>query len=115
MTPKNGLITGATNLLVLSILKNNGDSYVYEIWKYITNSSKELLSISHNTVYTTVYKLKEKNMISEYSQIVTKKRIRIYYHIEPAGEEYLKELEKNYLNFSQGMECFFSSLKQGQT
>lgn len=110
MASKNGLITGVTNLLVLSMLKNNGDSYVYEICKYITNSSKELLSISHNTVYTAMYKLEEENMISEYSQIVGRKRTRIYYHIEPAGKEYLKKLEKNYLDFSQGMECFFSSL-----
>ena len=50
MAYKNTLITGITDLLVLTILKNKGDCYAYEISKYITNESNELLSISPNTI-----------------------------------------------------------------
>ena len=50
MAYKNSIITGITDLLVLLILKEKGDSYVYEICKYITENSNELLSIPHNTV-----------------------------------------------------------------
>ena len=45
MAYKNSLITGITDLLVLAILNEKGDSYVYEITKYITNHSNGLLQI----------------------------------------------------------------------
>lgn len=72
MAYKNSLITGITDLLVLSMLDRQ-DSYVYEITKSISDNSDGLLSISHNTVYTATYKLEEENMISEYSKLVGKK------------------------------------------
>ena len=90
MAYKNTLITGITDFLVLAILKSKGDCYAYEISKYITSESNELLSISPNTIYTVMYKLENEQMISEYSVLVGKKRTRIYYHIESDGEAYLK-------------------------
>ena len=98
MAYKNTLITGITDFLVLAILKSKGDCYAYEISKYITSESNELLSISPNTIYTVMYKLENEQMISEYSVLVGKKRTRIYYHIESDGEAYLKELQHDYEN-----------------
>lgn len=112
MVNKNILITGVTDLLVLSILKEKGDSYVYEISKYISNYSKGLLSISHNTIYTVMYKLEEKNMVREYAKLVGKKRTRVYYHIETAGERYLKELSELYHNMSDGVNYIFESFQE---
>lgn len=113
MAYKNTLITGITDLLVLTILKNKGDCYAYEISKYITNKSNELLSISPNTIYTVMYKLENEHMISEYSVLAGKKRTRIYYHIESAGETYLEELQHDYENMVSGMSAIFDSLKKG--
>jgi len=73
MAAKNNLIIGITDLLILSILKEKGDSYVYDVSKYIASSSNGLLSISHNTVYTVMYKLEERKMVSEYAKLVGKK------------------------------------------
>lgn len=112
MVYKNSLITGITDLLVLAILNEKGDSYVYEITKYITNCSNESLSISHNTIYTVMYKLEEENMISEYSKLVGKKRTRVYYHIEPAGKTYLDELVENYNQMICGVELIFNSFTE---
>ena len=109
MAYKNSLITGITDLLVLAILSEKGDSYVYEITKYITNCSKESLTISHNTIYTVMYKLEEEKMISEYSKLVGKKRTRVYYHIEPLGKEYLAELKNNFQQMIHGVESIFES------
>lgn len=55
MAYKNSLITGITELLVLVILDDQ-DSYVYEIKNTISNNSNNLLSISLNTIYTATYK-----------------------------------------------------------
>ena len=111
MAYKNSLITGITDLLVLYILKEKGDSYVYD---YINSTSNKLLPISHNTIYAVTYKLEESNMISEYSKLVGRKRTRVYYHIEPAGEEYLSQLLSTYKNMTAGVSLIFDTLaKEG--
>ncbi len=112
MAMKNNLITGITDLLVLAILDAK-DSYVYEITKTIQNNSNNLLSISQNTVYTATYKLEAEMMISEYSKLVGKKRTRIYYHLEPAGKEYLEQLLCTYHDMTSGVQNILNTLQQG--
>lgn len=102
MASKNYFMNGTTELLVLSLLKTH-DRYVYEIVKAIEDLSGGLLDISQNTIYTATYKLESDDMISEYPKLVGKKRTRIYYHIEPKGLEYLKELKEIYLNTTEGI------------
>ena len=80
MATKNYFMNGTTELLVLSLLREK-DSYVYEIVKAIEEMSDSLLEISQNTVYTATYKLVSEGKISEYTEIVGKKRTRVYYHI----------------------------------
>lgn len=111
MPSKNYFINGITELLILSILQKR-DSYVYEIVKEITELSGGLLNISQNTIYTATYKLGNENKISEYSKLVGKRRTRIYYHLEPAGEQYLEELLSNYLNVTNGVTNLFNSLAE---
>lgn len=112
MANKNSIVTGITDLLVLSILDKE-DSYVYEITKIINNCSENLLGISHNTVYTATYKLEEEKMITEYSRLVGKKRTRVYYHIEPSGKEHLKKLQKDYADMTHGVKKVLSSIEDG--
>ena len=53
-------------------------------------------------------------MISEYSKLVGRKRTRVYYHIEPAGEEYLSQLLSTYKNMTAGVSLIFDTLaKEG--
>lgn len=52
-------------------------------------------------------------MISEYSVLVGKKRTRIYYHLEAPGEEYLKELQRDYSNMVDGVNAILNSLEKG--
>ena len=102
MATKNYFMNGTTELLVLSLLREK-DSYVYEIVKAIEEMSDSLLEISQNTVYTATYKLVSEGKISEYTEIVGKKRTRVYYHIEPAGIEYLAELDFTYRRHTKGV------------
>ena len=59
---RNYFLTGITELLILTILKHQ-DSYAYEITKIIQQKSLELISISHATIYTAIYKLEKENYI----------------------------------------------------
>lgn len=114
MAEKNYFINGITELLILSILKEQ-DSYVYEITKKINEYSKENLSISQNTIYAATYKLENDNKISEYSQLVGKKRTRIYYHIEEDGIKYLNELKQQFSKTVTGVENIMTTLKERTT
>lgn len=109
MAYKNSLITGITELLILLLLEEE-DSYVYEIKKKISNHSQDLLSISLNTIYTATYKLEEEGKIREYSKLVGKKRTRIYYHLEPSGKEYLSVLLGDYTQMCEGVQKVMNAL-----
>lgn len=108
---KNPFISGITDLLILSILKNH-DSYMYEIIKTIADYSGGLLVISQNTIYTAAYKLQNEGKISEYTKLVGKKRTRVYYRLEPKGEVCLTELAENYKKTTDGVKNIFSVLEQ---
>lgn len=113
MAERNYFINGITELLILSIL-NVHDSYAYEITKTIESESNNLLSISLNTIYTATYKLKDEGKISEYSQLVGKRRTRIYYHIEEEGIEYLEHLKINYNQMTTGVQSVLDTINNTQ-
>ena len=110
MADRNYFINGITELLILSIL-NQKDSYVYEIKKTIENSSDNLLTISQNTIYAATYKLLNEKKISEYSKLVGRRRVRIYYHLEDSGKETLAEIEKNFTQTINGVHAILNNLQ----
>ena len=109
MTSKNYFINGITELLILSVL-NDGESYVYDVTKQISQLSGGLLNISQNTVYTATYKLENDGLISEYSKLVGRKRTRVYYHLEENGKIYLKQLLISFATTAEGVKTLLSIL-----
>ena len=96
MENKNYFFSGITELLILAILADH-DSYVYEIVKFIKEYSKGYLSISQNT---------------EYSKLVGKRRTRIFYHIEPNGNSYYKQLLDSFRDAYHGVENILQALSR---
>ena len=88
------------DMLVLSLLKVK-DCYGYELVKLIKEISNGSLDIKEGTLYPVVHNLLKKEYISSRDEIVNKK-IRVYYHIEPIGKDYLEqtiiEFRKNMSN-----------------
>lgn len=86
------------DMLILSILKNK-DCYGYEIVKLIEEISHGTLNIKEGTLYPIVYRLLKSGLISS-TDVIYNKRIRVYYHIESQGIEYLEntvaEFKKKY-------------------
>lgn len=107
---KNNFTTGVTDLLMLSILKHQ-DSYMYDIINAITKLSNGKVVISQNTIYTVAYRLENEGKISGYSKVVGERRTRVYYHIEPQGEIYLKKLLKSYKETAEGIAKVLSSVE----
>lgn len=81
-------------MLILSILKD-GDHYGYEITSTIKELSDGLIIIKEGTMYPTLYKLIDNDYISS-RDVVVNKKVRVYYHLEDKGKEYLQKLEDEY-------------------
>lgn len=111
MENKNYFFSGITELLILAILVDH-DSYVYEIVKFIKEYSKGYLSISQNTIYAVTYKLENEGKISQYSKLVGKRRTRIYYHIEPDGSSYYKQILDSFKDAYHGVENILQTLSK---
>lgn len=94
MTSKNSFQKGYIELLVLQILHAKGDCYGYELSQTIKQLSNNYLSFPEGSIYPALYKLIEHQMISDYKKQVGKRLIRVYYHIEPCGQERLQELKE---------------------
>ena len=102
MAISDNLKRGTIELSVLSLLKN-GDMYGYEISQQLFILSGELYQIQESSLYPSLYRMVEKGLISDRSEKVGKRRVRVYYHLETAGEDYLKELRREYLMHTAGV------------
>lgn len=97
------------DMLVLSLLKVK-DCYGYELVKLIKEISNGSLDIKEGTLYPVVHNLLKKEYISCQDEIVNKK-IRVYYHIEPIGKEYL---EQTIIEFRKNMQGVFEIIAYGE-
>ena len=103
MASSNNFFSGITDMLILYFLKQK-DCYGYEMTKAVSELSEGLLSISINTIYTSIYKMENDGLISEYSKLVGKRRTRVYYHLEPAGIAHLEKLLASYQAMVAGVD-----------
>lgn len=83
------------DMLILSLLKQR-DCCGYEITNSIKDLSDGVIDIKEGSLYPSLYKMVDKGYISSKDEYVNRK-LRVYYHIEDAGKEYLEQLIKEYL------------------
>ena len=93
---------GITEMLILKLLSEE-DMYGYQIVNLLNERGGGMVTIKEFSLYGPLYKLVEKKCISENRVVVGKRRTRVYYHLEPEGEEYFKVLKEVYSNISAGI------------
>ena len=86
---------GFLDLIILSVL-NDGDLYGYELRKEISDRCADYFSVPEGSLYPTLYKLEDKGMISSERRQEGRRMMKVFYHIEQSGIEYLKELTKEF-------------------
>ena len=84
------VIRGYNDTIVLYILLK-GDSYGYEIGQNIATMSQGKYVIKETKLYSTFTRLEKNDYIASYEGDETKGRIRTYYRITDAGQQYFKE------------------------
>ena len=101
---------GSAELFVLLFL-SHGDAHGYELMSKIEKSSKGLLSVKSASLYPILYRLEDNGYISSERVFVestaknrrgTSARVRVVYHLEPAGRERIEKLLAEYRSFVEG-------------
>lgn len=94
---------GTVDLLLLTLLHEE-DMYGYQLSQELSNRSEGLYVMPEGSMYPTLYRMLDKGLISDHRVIVGKRRARVYYHLEPAGVEYLDKIRKEYFSMCEGIE-----------
>ena len=102
---------GVMSLVILSLLKRE-DMYGYQLVQETERSSGGRLTTQEGSLYPVLYKLLDQGYISDRKVLVGKRMTRVYYHLEPKGEEKLKELIREYEEVTQGV---FEIIKGGES
>lgn len=76
-------LKGTLSTIILSLLKENGKMYGYEICQLTKNLSKDVISITEGSIYPALHKLEKQGLIIS-SKKVYKGRTRKYYAINEA-------------------------------
>lgn len=92
---------GTAEMLLLFLLKER-DWYAYELSKALKARSLEHFDIQGPSLYTILYRLQDKGFVTTRDEQVGK-RIRVYYHISPAGEMYLDRIMAEYRSVTDGI------------
>ena len=82
-------------MLFLKILEKE-DCYGYQLTQSIQDITNGQIKIAEGTMYPILYKLQDQGYISDRQVKVRKRQTRVYYHLEPAGKEYLSQLTHDY-------------------
>lgn len=101
-TSQNSFRRGVMSLVILSLLKRE-DMYGYQLVQETERSSGGKITTQEGSLYPVLYKLVDQGLISDRKVQVGKRMTRVYYHLEPAGEQRRKELIQEYRQVSQGI------------
>ncbi len=108
MKSRNTFKKGSCEMLVLHILSQKGDCYGYELGQIIRDITNEYLSFPEGSMYPVLYKMIDNGYITDYKKQVGKRMIRVYYHIEPSGQNRLEELTQEYLKTTQSIQSILN-------
>lgn len=98
---------GSIEMLVLFLLCE-GDAYGYQLAQQIKERSGGVLSVQEGSFYPLLYRLADDGFITGKETFVKMKtgrsRMRIMYHLEPAGRERLRVLREEYEAVHRGIQ-----------
>ncbi|MFQ8999017.1 PadR family transcriptional regulator [Allofournierella massiliensis] len=99
---------GVTELVLLGLLAQR-DMYGYEMSQELQTRSGGKFILQESSMYPTLYRLEDKGYITVTKQQVGKRRTRMYYHLEPAGRDYLQSSVTEYLSMQEGIRGILAS------
>lgn len=108
MTSKDNFKRGNIEMLILYLLQEK-EMYGYQILQTLTQRSRGLFVIHEGTMYPTLYRMLDRGLISDRVELLGRRKTRVYYRIEPQGEIYLSQLQREYKQISDGIKYVIES------
>ena len=105
---KSNFKKGSVEMLLLHLLKTEGDCYGYQLSQLINQRSNGVLVIPEGSMYPTLYKLIDNNYVTDYKKVVGKRMTPVYYHLEESGKERLNELVEYYKEVADAIQKIMS-------
>ena len=105
---------GILEMLILRMLSDE-DMYGYQMINEMNMRGKGLIDIKEGSLYGPLYRLIDKNYISENKVLVGKRRTRVYYHLEPLGVEYLNTIIDVYSKVIEGVNLIMNNAGGGES
>ena len=99
---QNSFRRGVMSLVILGLLKKE-DMYGYQLVQETERQSGGRIVTQEGSLYPVLYKLVDQGLISDRKVLVGRRMTRVYYHLEPAGEQRLKELTQEYEEITKGV------------
>ena len=99
---QDNLKRGSVDLLLLTLLQEE-DMYGYQICQELAKRSDGRYKLLESSMYPILYRLIEKGYITDHKELVGKRRIRVYYHLEETGKVYLQQALEDYLSTVGGV------------
>ena len=99
MRADKNLLSGATTLLVLSLL-STGDMYGYQMIAELESRSDHTFTLKEGTLYPILHGLENEGAVKAYEQEAATGRTRRYYHITKKGLRVLDEKKREWAGFS---------------
>lgn len=112
---------GSVEMLVLLFLRKE-DAHGYQLVQMLEEYSNGLLTVKTASLYPILYRLADNGCITGRETFVAtarkgaavhSSRVRVVYHIEPAGIARLEKLLAEHRTFIEGTETVFSQLNGG--
>jgi len=113
MASRDNFKKGSVEMLLLYLLQED-NFYGYQLSQLINQRSNGILTIPEGSMYPTLYRLLDKGYITDYQKQVGKRLKRVYYHLEPEGFDYLKELLNDYYKVNEGIQLLFDFKVNGE-
>src|SRR5690625_3562743 len=95
MTVNSDMLRGFHDLMILYRL-SKGESYGYELSKFIRDQTNGLYSIKETTLYSSFNRLEKNGFILSFSKEETRGRKRTYYKLTDEGRKELKKLTEDW-------------------
>lgn len=99
---QNNFRRGVMSLVILGLLQKQ-DMYGYQLVQETERQTGGRITTQEGSLYPVLYKLVDQKLISDRKIQVGKRMTRVYYHLEPAGKQRLKELIREYEEITQGV------------
>ena len=92
---------GIIEILILSLLYEE-DMYGYQLKNEMEDRSGGTFLVKQGSLYVPLYRMEQQGKISSYKEQAGERRVRVYYHIEEAGKEYLRHATREFRRIFDG-------------